>query len=69
MEIMEREIHSSVIAQRGRALLQYSEQEIPESVAGFLNLIEENETYLYLLGMILVKEFLAQQRMSSRWPR
>jgi hypothetical protein len=51
------------IIEREKSTLRLSPK-IPESVAGLFNLVEEIGTYLYLLGVTLVKEFLAQQRMN-----
>ena len=53
-----REINFSVVAQRQRSLVKYAQQQLPQRVGRFLDLIEQNEGQLILLGVILVQVLL-----------
>jgi hypothetical protein len=57
-----RHVDPAVISQRQRALVENSEQQLPEGVVGLLDLIEENETHLQLVGVVLFDRLLRQQR-------
>ena len=55
-----REVHAVVVAGGQRGLVQNAEQQVPERVAGLLNLVEQHEAQLHLVGVILVERFLAE---------
>ena len=58
-----REINASVITQRERCLVQNSEQQLPQRIGGFLDLVEEQNRELQLVRVPLVERFLGQQRV------
>src|SRR5665811_2367435 len=62
------EIHSAVVAQGQGGLVQDSQQEIPQCVAGLLDLVEEDEAQLNLVGMVLVEDLLAEQGVGFAMP-
>jgi hypothetical protein len=61
MKIIEREKSTLRLSPSVRVLVQYPQQEIPQSVAGFFDLVEENEAYLERPGVMLVHHFLAEE--------
>ena len=64
-----REIHAAVVAQSQCRLIQNAQQQVPQRVAGFFDLVEQHEAQLHLLGVVLVEHFLAQQRMRFAMPQ
>ena len=59
-----RKIDAAVIAERQRGLVENAEQQLPERVRGFFDLVKEQDRELELLGVPLVERFLRQQGMS-----
>ena len=58
-----REIHAAIVAEGQRGFVENAEQQVPQRVAGLLDLVEQDEAQLHLFGVILVQHFLAEQRM------
>src|SRR5260370_4710816 len=58
-----REVGVSIVAQGQRGLVQNAQQELPEGVTGFLNLVEQQQREFYLVRVPLVERLLGQQRM------
>ena len=58
-----RKIHAPIVPQRKRSFVQNSQQQLPQRVAGLLDLVEKQNRKLQLLREPLVQRFLRQQRM------
>ncbi len=58
-----REVHAAVVAQGQSGFVQNAEQQVPQRVTGLLNLVEQHEADLDLLGVVPVERYLAEQRM------
>src|SRR5215470_978974 len=41
-----RQVHLAIVAERQRSLVQHTQQQLPQSVAGFLNFVEKQEAQL-----------------------
>jgi len=63
------EIHLTVITQGQRGLVQHSQQQLPQRIAGLFDLVEEQETELQLVGMAGRQGFLRNQRMCLSMPQ
>src|SRR5437763_12555346 len=57
-----REVNASVVAQGERRLVEYAQEELPEGVAGLLDLVEEDERELALFGVVAVEILLREHR-------
>src|SRR5947209_14059836 len=64
-----REIHAAIVSERERRFIEDAQEQIPESVAGLFDLVEQHEAQLYFLGMKLVQHFLAEQRVRLAMPQ
>ncbi len=64
-----RQIHAPVVAQRQRGLVQNSQQQLPQRVGRFFDFVEEQESNLQFLGVILRERFLRDQRMRLAVPQ
>ena len=58
-----------VVAQGQGGLVEDSQQQVPQRVAGLLDLVEENKAQLNLLGMVLVQHLLAQHGVGFAMPQ
>ena len=58
-----REVYTAVIAKRERCLVEDAEQQLPQRVAGFFDLVKQQDRELQLLRVPLVERFLREQRM------
>src|SRR6185312_3565776 len=56
-------INLPVVAQGECRFVQDAEQQVPQRVTRLFDLIEQNETDLNRVGVILIQHFLTQQRM------
>src|SRR5258706_983732 len=45
------EVHAPVVAQRERGLIQHPQEQLPQGVAGFFDLVEKQEAELQLFGV------------------
>src|SRR5581483_10213220 len=52
-----------VVAQLQRCLVQNTQQKVPQSVTRLFDLVEKNEAQLYRVGMVLINDFLTEERM------
>ncbi len=59
-----RQIDAAIVAQSQRRLVENAQQQLPQGVRGLLDLVEQQDRELQLLGVPLVERFLRQQRMS-----
>src|SRR5258705_138827 len=50
-----RKIDSAIVAQRQDAFVQHAQEEIPQRVGGFFNLVEKHETNLDRVGVVPVQ--------------
>src|SRR5690349_1624151 len=58
-----RKVHFAVIAQRQCSFVQDPEKKVPERITRLLDFIEQNETELHRIRMVLIENFLGQHRM------
>ncbi len=58
-----RKVDLAIVTQRQRSFVQDAEQEVPKSIAGLLDFVEEYKAQFAGLGVILAQHFLAQQWM------
>ena len=58
-----RQINPAIVAERERSLVQNPQQQLPQRIAGLLDLVEQQNRKLQLLGEPLVQRFLREQRM------
>jgi len=58
-----REVDLAIVAERERGLIEDAEQEVPHGVAGFFDFVEEDEAQLDGVGMELIEDVLAEERM------
>ncbi len=64
-----RQVHSAVVAQRQRGLIQNAQQQLPQRVAGFFDFVKQQKRNLQFLGVILRERFLRNQRMRLAVPQ
>src|SRR5262249_26690659 len=62
------EIDFSVITQRQRGFIEDSEEKIPERITRLLDFIEQQETQLHGLRVVLIEDLLSQQRVGFTMP-
>ncbi len=53
------EVHAPVVAQRERSLIQHSQEQLPQGIAGFFDLVEKQEAELQLFGVTRRQGFLS----------
>jgi len=58
-----REVDLAIVAERERGLIEDTEQEVPHGVAGLFDFVEEDEAQLDGVGMELIEDVLAEERM------
>ena len=63
-----REIHAAVVAEGQSGLVEDSQEQIPQGIAGLFDLVEQDEAQLNLVGVVLVEHFLAKQGMGFAMP-
>src|SRR5258708_32920519 len=64
-----RKIYTSIVSERERGLIKDTKEQLPERVAGLLDLVEQQERQLETVGVPLVQGFLGQQRMGFPVPQ
>src|SRR6516165_10476148 len=57
------EVHAAVVAERKSGLIEHAQQQLPQGVAGLLDLVEEQERQLELVGVGSRQRFLGNQRV------
>lgn len=61
-----RKVRFSIVTQRQCRLVQYAEQQLPQSVAGFFDPIEQDHPELRLLGLEVIDRVLCEYRGGFR---
>src|SRR5262249_22114170 len=54
--------------EREGRFIQNAEQQVPQGVAGFFDLVEQDKAELHLVGVVLVQYFLTEKGMSFAVP-
>jgi hypothetical protein len=58
-----REIHAAIVPQRERPLVQDTQKELPQSIRGLFDFVEEHQRALVLVRVVLFQDFLSDQRL------
>ena len=54
-----RKVDAAIVAERERGLVQHSQEQLPERVAGLLNFVKEQKAELQLVGVASCQRFLS----------